>query len=534
MSVKTEKEHYKRTEQFVKEIQNLYFEVAEYCANISKNYSLEEGIFTFKDHPVLNRKVDRIIDNMRKSMYATIVSGISKEWDKANENNDELVKRLLKKTNIPLKKYQTRNLDALEAFQERKIKGLKLSDRVWNYTNQFKGEIEQALDVGIADGRSAAQLSRDIREYLREPEKLFRRVRDKNGVLKASKNALRYNPGGGVYRSSYKNALRLTRTEINMAYRTADHLRWQQLDFVVGIEIRRSNHYYACDVCESLKGKYPKDFKFIGWHPNCRCHAIPILATEEELLDSIENGTPINSKNEVKGSPEQFEKWMKENEDRVVRAKTLPFFIQNNLQFVDSNTIKERSILELMEKAKSAETSVSSLSNSIAEKFGGYSTPVNFKSYDSIKRKANSDYNGNVNKIQDSIRTTIILDEKNIEKCLENIQKNTNFIRIKVQTPDKYMGYSATITNIKTNHGVIGEIQVNTAKMIYAKEKPNVAKSVLGEDVWNKIKKETGMQGGLGHKFYEEFRILDKNIPEQAKKMIEIEKRSREYYKHFR
>ncbi len=317
MSVKTEKEHYKRTEQFVKEIQNLYFEVAEYCANISKNYSLVEGIFTFKDHPVLNRKVDRIIDNMRKSMYATIVSGIRKEWDKANENNDELVKRLLKKTNIPLKKYQTRNLDALEAFQERKIKGLKLSDRVWNYTNQFKGEIEQALDIGIADGRSAAQLSRDIREYLREPEKLFRRVRDKNGVLKASKNALRYNPGGGVYRSSYKNAMRLTRTEINMAYRTADHLRWQQMDFVVGIEIRRSNHYYACDVCESLKGKYPKDFKFIGWHPHCRCHAIPIMATEKELLDSIDNDSPIQSKNEVRDMPNNFTKWVNENSNKI-------------------------------------------------------------------------------------------------------------------------------------------------------------------------------------------------------------------------
>ena len=112
---------------------------------------------------------------------------------------------------------------------------------------------------------------------------------------------MKYNPGGGVYRSSYKNAMRLTRTEINMSYREADHLRWQEMDFVVGIEIRRSNHEYGCNVCESLKGKYPKDFKFSGWHPHCRCHAIPILATEEELLDSIENDTPINSKNEVKG-----------------------------------------------------------------------------------------------------------------------------------------------------------------------------------------------------------------------------------------
>ena len=229
---------------------------------------------------------------------------------------------------------------------------MNLSDRVWNYTNQFKGEIEQALDVGIADGRSAAQLSRDIREYLREPEKLFRRVRDKNGVLKASKNALRYNPGGGVYRSSYKNAMRLTRTEINMAYRTADHLRWQEMDFVVGIEIRRSNHYYACDVCESLKGKYPKDFKFIGWHPHCRCHAIPIMATEKELLDSIDNDSPIQSKNEVRDMPNNFTKWVNDNQARIDGSRSKPLWMIENgnlinnqsqslISFVKAKSVKE-------------------------------------------------------------------------------------------------------------------------------------------------------------------------------------------------
>lgn len=317
MSVKTDNEHYARTERYAKEVQNLYFQIADHVAKISSTQEFKDGIFTFKDYPVLNRNVDKLIDNMKKSMYTTIQSGISKEWDKANENNDELVQLLSKTLKLPPGKYQTRNLKALEAFQSRKINGLKLSDRVWNYSKQFKGELEQAIDVGIADGRSAAQLSRDIREYLREPEKLFRRVRNKNGILKPSKNALKYNPGGGVYRSSYKNAMRLTRTEINQSYREADYLRWQQMDFVLGIEIRRSNHEFGCPVCESLKGKYPKDFKFIGWHPHCRCHAIPILATQKELLDSIENDTPIQSRNEVKDMPKNFTKWMDENSHRM-------------------------------------------------------------------------------------------------------------------------------------------------------------------------------------------------------------------------
>lgn len=534
MSVKTDNEHYARTERYAKEVQNLYFQIADHVARISSTQEFKDGIFTFKDYPVLNRMVDKLIESLRKSTLVVIRSGISKEWDNANENNDALVKYLSSKINLPEKKYQTRNLKALEAFQGRKINGLGLSERVWNYATQYKTELEQALDVGIADGRSAAQLSRDIREYLREPEKLFRRVRDKNGILKPSKNALKYNPGGGVYRSSYKNAMRLTRTEINQSYREADYLRWQQMDFVVGIEIRRSNHEYGCPVCESLKGKYPKDFKFIGWHPHCLCHAIPILSTQKELLDSINDETPVQSKNEVKTVPENYRKWMKENEDRVVRAKALPYFIQNNLRFVDSNTIKERSVNELMAKAKIAGKGVGSLSDSIAEKFGGYSTQVNYKSRERIIEKADSDYFGDVNKVTDSVRTTIILEEKNIEKCLEYIQKNNNFIRVKIQTPDKFMGYSGTIANVKTDIGVIGEIQVNTAKMIYAKELPEVAKKIIGEKAWNDIRRQTGLQGGLGHKYYEEYRRLNKNIPEQAKRMIELDKLSNEYYKHFR
>ena len=120
--------------------------------------------------------------------------------------------------------------------------------------------------------------------YLKQPDKLFRRVRDEHGQLKLSKNAKAYHPGQGVYRSSYKNARRLASTEANIAYHKADEQRWSELDFVVGYEIVVSEHSKRKhDICDDLAGRYPKTFQFSGWHPHCRCHAEPILMTEQEI-----------------------------------------------------------------------------------------------------------------------------------------------------------------------------------------------------------------------------------------------------------
>ena len=114
-----------------------------------------------------------------------------------------------------------------------------------------------------------------------------------------------------MYRSSYQNALRLARTEVNQAYRYADVQRIQNLDFVVGIEIKRSNTYYDCDICENLKGRYPKDFEFVGWHPNCRCSVSTILATREEFINYLETGE-LKSKNEITRYPKDYKGYRKD------------------------------------------------------------------------------------------------------------------------------------------------------------------------------------------------------------------------------
>ena len=211
---------------------------------------------------------------------------------------------------------------------------MDLSDRVWKLTQQYKEGLELALSVGLSEGKSAKDLSKDVRTYLREPAKLFRKVRDLEGNLNLSKPAKLYNPGAGVYRSSYKNAIRLTGTEINMAYRSADFIRWNQLKFVVGIQVKLSDNHTIkdpktgkprpfIDICDKLQGKYPKTFEFKGWHPNCRCFAIPILKTDDEFY-----GKTKESKNEVKELPDNFKTWHQDNQERMKNAKSLPYFFE--------------------------------------------------------------------------------------------------------------------------------------------------------------------------------------------------------------
>ena len=80
-------------------------------------------------------------------------------------------------------------------------------------------------------------------------------------------------------------------------------------------------------------------------------------------------------------------------------------------------------------------------------------------------------------------------------------------------------------------NNTVAEIQVNTAKMIYAKETEANAKRILGEELWNKIRTETNMQGGLGHRYYEEIRLL--NEVTERQKIKRLKSLSKEYYSHF-
>lgn len=346
--------HYKTTAAYTRAVNELFDKATSDIAEAAnkEDYNPDKP-FSFDDYPRAKARLQTTLKGLAKKMQAVIETGSRRQWLFAGKKNEEFISSIFDTTKLAkgrLKKMQDRNLDALQAFQQRKVGGMDLSERVWKYTEQYKEQIEIGLDVGLGEGRSAQQLSRDLRQNLQDPDRLFRRVRDKRGNLQLSKAAKAFHPGRGVYRSSYKNAMRLTRSEINMAYRESDHLRWQQLDFIVGFEVHRSNRepQFKCKLCDRLVGRYPKWFKYKGFHPQCMCYAIPILMDEEDFddqelsdLKSALKGTEYkkySAKNAVTDFPEEFKKWVEENAPRQRYWKSTPYFIKDN--FVDGDLTK--------------------------------------------------------------------------------------------------------------------------------------------------------------------------------------------------
>lgn len=348
--------HYAKTRQYARQVERLYNTACDEIARAAGRISIpEDGVFSFDDFPATRRQAEGILSRLTKKVEAVITTGTRTEWQAACDKSDAFLGSILRTSRLTpeeAEKYQARNIEALQAFQQRKAGGLGLSQRVWKYTEEFKTALELGIDVAVGEGRSAQQLSRDLRQYLQQPDKLFRRVRDKGGNLRLSKAAKMYHPGQGVYRSSAKNAERLARTEVNMAYREAEYLRWQQLDFVVGFRVMLSNNHTTkdskgktvplIDICDELAGDYPKTFKFLGWHPQCRCVVVPIMSDYDEFnkdranrLKAIVRGQTyksLPSRRTVRDVPAAFRSHIEAIADRSKNWKAMPYYIRDNFK----------------------------------------------------------------------------------------------------------------------------------------------------------------------------------------------------------
>ena len=194
--------HYTRTERYAKQVAKLYQTAADEFASLAGKINLPAGgTFNFDDFPKAKKQARGIVTRLAGKIEAVVTSGQRSEWLAACQKNDAFLASILrtsKLTKEEAERYQARNLEALSAFQKRKENGLNLSQRVWKYAEELKDAMELGIDVGLGEGKSAQQLSRDLRQYLNEPDRLYRRVRDKGGNLRLSKAAKMYHPGQGI------------------------------------------------------------------------------------------------------------------------------------------------------------------------------------------------------------------------------------------------------------------------------------------------------------------------------------------------
>ena len=368
----------KRTEAYAEKVRLLFAQTVNDILAINKTMpKLDDGVmFSFDGESLKKQKeVEALLRRLHSSVTMAIREGVNLEWAQANAEADQLIKSVFGQRVLDSPEFTAwtqRNTAARDAFLARSEKGLNLSDRVWKSVRQLRDEMEVAMTVSMGEGKSASAMSREVRQYLNDPDLMFRRFRYKKGE-DAEGNPIygrkwkkrvkdeatgkykwidydrdSYKTGAGVYKSSAKNAMGLTRTETNIAYRRADHERWMNEEFVIGQRIQLSQKHPEKDICDKLQGDYPKDFVFDGWHPQCFCFATPILLPDSEtdfmedwFLEGKDWEGELKRRAEarmIKDYPDGFKDWVAEHADDIQAARkrgTEPYFIRENAKVID-------------------------------------------------------------------------------------------------------------------------------------------------------------------------------------------------------
>jgi hypothetical protein len=331
--------------QFSAKYRQLFDKVAMDISTLANN-PMAKFTKDFNFHRVIDQKIAIIMTAFHDKALELTENEIRKSWDFSTAKNDKIINdylgTLTAVKGASLASYFLPNISALEAFIARDHGTGTLSDNIWKVAGELRAEMEIHLGIGLTNGDSAQVISRRIRQYLQNPEVLFRRVRDANGKLVASKKMIEYRDKNkltqGTYTSAYKNAMRLARSTTNQAYLLADHIRWMQLVMVIGVKISLSDQhpdYKQPEICEICEGIYPKDYVWTGWHVCCLCFAVPVLMDKADFLKQMDGNEPLKAK-QITKYPVGFQNYVKDNHERLSKYKSVPYFISDNEAVISS------------------------------------------------------------------------------------------------------------------------------------------------------------------------------------------------------
>lgn len=374
-----------------------------------------DALFNFDNFPVLKARLNEIFNDYLQNSMLCYKSGITSGVSLAYSHDNDALGQFSVLTDKAL---ETARKTAAATFIANRLNaknGLNLAQSVWNYCQQIKAEFEMAMSNVIADGlekgTSAEEVGRRIRQYLNNPDMMYRRYHTvkvlKNGQKKdivtwrrkrIIDGRVRFveepleHVGQGVYRSARKNALRVARTEINAAYHKARNGRWANEPFVIGQHIHISPQHDPdedADICDELEGYYPKDFDWDGWHPQCMCTSDPVMISGEErkqfykrMLNG-ENMSGYVSPDSIKDVPDQYKRYIEANGDKIVDAfkrGKLAWHLANNksywLKYLDAaqrkqmgvKTISRREAIQEIAKARHAKRDVEAIKRKVEQR----------------------------------------------------------------------------------------------------------------------------------------------------------------------
>jgi len=291
-------------------------DISVYLSRYSKKFPDDYAKrITYINRMNIKRQIMAQMKQLRREVEVLSTDGVKSAWMLATKKNNLITKQFITGIQIPVGLAKAMLGNNERALQNYLKNASKIAESVKGYTGLYQEQIENYLSSGIIQGKGAKEIATDLKKIAKDPQSEFKAMQKANPDVKIPFPK----PGAGVYKSITRNLQRITRTEINTAFRLSDFEKRQNMPFVVGIQVHLSGAHPKYDICDAMSGSYPKDFVFTGWHPHCLCYSTSVLCSRSEFKSWRDSGMKnevVKSQNIVTKIPNVAKSYMDKTKDK--------------------------------------------------------------------------------------------------------------------------------------------------------------------------------------------------------------------------
>lgn len=228
-------------------IEEYMMEAAREIIAISQKYNIPPRLFRFGFNESLRKEVDNVIKTLKENIiYATETLSV---YDREDDKDSILIY-------INSDKY-----------------GKTFKERVNEYANRYKFELEAAIAAGIFFGKTDKEILSTIKKSLSMPynNQYIKGSFDKGlSATRIETKGISY--GVGKSSSAYNLLTSLSRNEIALTWMWWYGKQALKKNATGFYSFRGSS--YPCALCDDMVGFHPmQDYRY-QWHLNCRCYFV--------------------------------------------------------------------------------------------------------------------------------------------------------------------------------------------------------------------------------------------------------------------
>lgn len=175
---------------------------------------------------------------------------------------------------------------------------------------------------------------------------------------------------------------------------------------------------------------------------------------------------------------------------------------------------QKRQFNAMYSQAPAAKQHIDEIAVGLAKKYRGTAISAPLKGRERAWEKVINDYGGDVTKIKDVARNTLVVKKRNIGNVINDLQGRGATIKVINSLPGD-SGYRGVHATISTGSGLSAEIQIHTPSMVVANLPESVARRALSAQAYSDINgfvTRNGYSSGKAHSLYEVIRDANQSI----------------------